>query len=186
MSAGVQRVRVRGLVGAVLVASLVPAPAAGELYRCRDAQGSVRYTDSPHGCRGAATRHTTRRELQGSGAPSAPSAPPARRRFRPASPGVSPDEVAAANWRQKKQYALAELREIAVQLPRWKRLQLRCNRGADTWYTDAAGLKHGVSCDQIAAARSRTESEITRLRAYLDEGLEEECRRAGCLHGWVR
>jgi hypothetical protein len=30
------------------------------------------------------------------------------------------------------------------------------------------------------------EKQQEETRAYLDEGLEEECRRAGCLPGWIR
>lgn len=158
-------------------------PAVAELYRCSDAEGKVSYAGSPHDCRGSATPHKTRRAIQSAGAPSI--APPPRRSQRPASHG-SHDDAAAATWKQKKHTAQAELAQVESQIPRWARLQTNCNRGADTWYTDEAGEKHTVSCSQIEAARNQAEAERTRLRAYLSEGLEEECRRAGCLPGWIR
>ncbi len=171
------------LLGAVLA---FPTSATAELYRCTDAQGNVSYTGSPHDCRGKATPHQTRREIQGSGAPTHPPAKPPRFRGKPASRAPSADESAAATWRQKKLNAQAELSKIQSELPRWERLQTNCNRGADTWYTDEAGIKHTVTCAQIASLRAGAEAHRERLRAYLDHGLEEECRRAGCLPGWIR
>lgn len=182
--------RRRFLTGVVVALSLgstvgVQAPLA-ELYRCTDAQGTVSYAGNPHDCRGRATRHETQRAIQSSGTPPvAPAAPQPRRARRLSSPG-SLDEAAAATWKQKKHAAQSELAHVESQIPRWARLQTNCNRGADTWYTDEAGEKHTVSCSQIEAARSRAEAERNRLRTYLRDGLEEECRRAGCLPGWIR
>jgi hypothetical protein len=43
-----------------------------------------------------------------------------------------------------------------------------------------------VSCEELEAEQQAVRSDEKRLEAYLDEGLEEECRRAGCLPGWIR
>jgi hypothetical protein len=171
------------LLGVLLV---LPTSGDAELYRCTDSQGAVSYTGDPHDCRGNATRHETRRGLQSTGASTRARAKPQRRQRAPASSGLAADESAAATWRRKKLNAQAELLQILAQLPRWERLQTSCNRGADTWYSDEAGIKHSVSCAQIAAERTRAEADRARVRDYLDGGLEDECRRAGCLPGWIR
>ena len=36
------------------------------------------------------------------------------------------------------------------------------------------------------AAATATERRLAELDAYLEQGLAEECRRAGCLPGWIR
>lgn len=171
-----------------LALTLGAGPAAAELYKCTDAAGRVSYTGNPHDCRGRAERHETRREIQDSGTPTPPPARTSRpRRPRSALAGtVSREEASAAMWQGKRAQAESELRRIEATLPRWERLQTNCNRGADAWTTDEAGVKHKVSCDQITDALERAEAERTRLRAYLGGGLEEECRRAGCLPGWIR
>ena len=175
-------------VGLIALLMSAPGAASAELYRCTDAAGRVSYTGDPHDCRGRAERHETRREIQGSDNPTAPAAPASRaRRPRPSlSGGGSADEAAAAMWKGKRTQAETQLRRIEASLPRWERLQTHCNRGADAWYTDEAGIKHSVTCEQIADRIERAGAERSRLRAYLGGGLEDECRRAGCLPGWIR
>lgn len=165
---------------------VVPSGAEAELYRCTDAAGNVSYTGDPHSCRGSAARHETQRQIQstGPGATAKPASP--RRRSQPRARGVEPEDGGAALWQRKKRDAENQLREIDSELPRWVRFQARCNRGADAWYTDEAGIKHTVTCSQLAELRNRAEAEQSRLRAYLAGGLEEECRRSGCLPGWIR
>ncbi len=176
------------LVLAFLALALAPAPAAAGLYKCTDAAGRVSYTGDPHDCPGRSEQHETRREIQDSGTPTPPAARATRtRRPRPTlADTVSRDEAAAAMWEGKRTQAEAALRQVEASLPRWERLQTNCNRGADAWTTDEAGVKHKVTCEQISSALERAEAERTRLRAYLGGGLEEECRRAGCLPGWIR
>ncbi len=61
-----------------------------------------------------------------------------------------------------------------------------CNRGGELYVTQETGIRKGVKCGdakrQFAASTTRTRE----LERYLREGLEEECRRAGCLPGWLR
>ena len=61
-----------------------------------------------------------------------------------------------------------------------------CNRGHEVWAEDQDGLRHGVDCEDVIDQESRGAPEQKRLKDYLAEGLEEECRRAGCLPGWLR
>ena len=52
--------------------------------------------------------------------------------------------------------------------------------------TDDAGIRQNVPCDDLRRELAELERERAELRAYLEGGLAEECRRAGCLPGWLR
>lgn len=171
------------ILGLALAVLGVASHASAELYRCTDASGKVVYRDNPHGCRGELKRHETKRRIQHSGPATTA---PVKRRAHSRAAFANPNGGAAALWKRKKVEAEEELRKLETDLPRWVRLQTNCNRGADTWYTDEAGIKHTIRCSDLAAHREKMEAERARLRAYIDGGLEDECRRAGCLPGWIR
>ena len=62
-----------------------------------------------------------------------------------------------------------------------------CNKGHGvTTENPRTGLREQVPCRDIDADRLRVESELERARTYQASGLEEECREADCLPGWVR
>lgn len=175
-------------LGVLVFGALFAAPSArAELFRCEDAAGRVTYSDDRHGCK-KASPHQPRRRLQESTAPKAPAARARRMtpRSRSASDVTHANQAAEGLWRQKRVKAERALADAERQIPQLDIIVTRCNRGGDVWVTDDAGLKHGVSCDQIQAARDKARSESARLRAYLDKGIEEECRKAGCLPGWIR
>lgn len=159
-----------------------------DLYRCAGEEGRARYVDDPHACP-SATPYQPRRRVQSVGPSTGSAAPPQRTptsRFNRNSSTGFGEQDAAFFWQRKKTQAQSELQRVDALLPRLERMAWRCNKGADAWYTDRAGLKHGVSCPQIGAERDRARAERERLRRYLEVDLAEECRRAGCLPGWVR
>jgi hypothetical protein len=61
-----------------------------------------------------------------------------------------------------------------------------CNRGGELLRTDDAGLEQQVSCETVRAQYEKVRERQEKLRDYLDRGLVEECRRAGCQPGWLR
>jgi hypothetical protein len=62
-----------------------------------------------------------------------------------------------------------------------------CNKGHGvTTENPRTGIREQVSCSEIDAERARLEPELEERRAYLATGLEEECRQAGCMPGWIR
>jgi hypothetical protein len=67
-----------------------------------------------------------------------------------------------------------------------RRAATQCNRGASLYTENDTGIRRGYSCDRVREEFDALERAERELRAYLDGGLEEECRRAGCLPGWVR
>lgn len=178
--------RALGVLTAALAAGvLLPDAAAADLYRCQRGDGSAVYTDNPGSCPNAQT-HTPSGALQR--VESAPSSRPAGR--APGPDRAVLEQHAAADtaraWRQKKLRKEEELRAVDQQRQDLQEYVTWCNRGGDLVQRDASGLKRKVSCDSVRDELESLEAQRSELQAYLEEGLEEECRRAGCLPGWIR
>jgi hypothetical protein len=165
------------------VCLLAPVGAQAELYKCRGPDGKTLFTSDRSQCPGAEA-HEPSGSLQRTGA--APAARPATSARPGARPAALDDEAEAAAWRAKRLRAEAALRDAEAQLARLHEVAGWCNRGHAVYAEDADGLRRGVDCDEVDATERELRREQERLQAYLDEGLEEECRRAGCLPGWLR
>jgi len=62
-----------------------------------------------------------------------------------------------------------------------------CNRGTEFFtHEGGTGIKVRVSCDEIRQTYTDNRAKNRELREYLENGLALECRRAGCLPGWIR
>ena len=178
--------RALGVLTAVLAAGVVlPGAAAAGLYRCPRPDGSVVYTDNPGSCPNAQSHEPSGavQRIQG--------APPSRAAAR----APAPDQAAlqqqaeadnARAWRQKKLQSEQELRGLDQQRENLLQYVTWCNRGGELIQRDASGLNRKVSCGSVRGELEAVDARRAELRAYLDEGLEEECRRAGCLPGWIR
>jgi len=169
-------------LGAVLA-----APAAAEMYKCQAPDGTTLYTSNPAQCPGAEV-HEPKGQVQS--APASPWTPPPG---MPAAPGSGSgagsggdDDAAAAMWRSKRHEAEQELAYVTKRLVYVRRAVGLCNRGADLWVEDDAGIRRNYPCSRVHEEKGELERSEVELRAYLDGGLEEECRRAGCLPGWIR
>ena len=62
----------------------------------------------------------------------------------------------------------------------------RCNRGHALYVEDETGIRRSYKCRDVDNEYEQAKARLAGLRLYLDDGLEEECRRAGCLPGWIR
>jgi hypothetical protein len=163
-----------------LVAALAPA-ARAEMYRCEGPDGAPLYTSDASQCPGARA-HEPRGAVQThESRPAAAPRPPAAR-----APGLADDEARAAVWRGKRAKAVAELERVSDLRQRSERAVGWCNRGGDLYVEEDTGLRRGVSCDSVRREQEELERAEAELKSYLGGGLEEECRRAGCLPGWVR
>lgn len=159
--------------------TLGSAPAWAELFRCAGPDGKMIYTDQKALCPGAEAHepsgvvHNT---------PSAPkrTAPAARRR----APLV--DESQAPIWRQKRLDAETAIEQIRVHREKLRPHVSHCNRGGYVTTRDDAGIKRRVSCSWLRSEFAKLDDQEAEARAYLDGGLRDECRRAGCLPGWIR
>lgn len=166
----------------LLLAGLCGLPAAGaaELYKCQGRDGRTLFTSDRSQCPGAPAHVPS-----GSVQRARPSAAP-RPAARPAARAAIDEEAEAQAWRAKRLEAEAALREVENELRVLHEVAGWCNRGHAVWAEDRDGLRHGVDCDDVDAQERAMRREQTRLQAYLDGGLEDECRRAGCLPGWIR
>jgi hypothetical protein len=178
-----RRYRALGLLA--LGISFAPL-ARAELFRCEQPGGRVIYTDSATKCAGAAP-HEPRGAVQTIAAPvpaqSAPSAPPPR-----AAPKTraSMEAARAAEWRQKKRDAEEALGLLGVREEDLAPFLRICNRGGTLYNERDNGLRRRVSCTQLRDEISDLQAQSAKLRAYLDHKLDADCRRAGCLPGWLR
>jgi hypothetical protein len=185
---------------AVAVWLLSSSGAAAEIFKCKGADGRTLYTSDRSACPGARP-HELKAEMQ-SVAPApgegrATAARAARGTRGAASVGGASREATSGSgsgvadgmiemWRRKRPEAEAKLAFLKKRAEYMRSVVVGCNRGA-TWYAkDDAGLNQHVSCEELGRLAEEVSKEITELEAYLSGGLEEECRRAGCLPGWIR
>jgi hypothetical protein len=161
----------------------VPAAAAAELYKCRGPDGKTLFTSDRSQCPGAEA-HEPSGSLQRTGPAPAPRKAPAAR------PAARPDpideEAEAATWRAKRERAEAALRDVDARIAELHEAAGWCNRGYAIYAEDGDGLRRGVDCEDVDAREAELRRERAKLEAYVEEGLEEECRQAGCLPGWIR
>ncbi len=167
------------LCGLLLAAGL---PAAAEMYKCRGADGKILYTSDKSQCPGA-QKHEPRGEVHRA-APKPESARPAATQAYGAA--ASLDEAEAAAWANKRKEAEAQLAQVEVRREQFRQAVTWCNRGNELYVEQKNGVRRSVSCESVREQHEQLEAENTRLREYLNGGLEEECRRAGCLPGWIR
>jgi hypothetical protein len=175
----------RGAISWLVLLGLlgIAAPAVAELYRCRGADGQLRFTNDPATCPGAAL-HEPRGQIQRIDTPpAAPSPSEPRRRH-----GDTQDLEAgqAALWRGRLREAERERDALRPEVERLSKLVTWCNRGGTVASTDRSGIRRQVSCEQVRSLWRQQEARLEHVQAYLQEGIHEECRRAGCLPGWLR
>lgn len=184
----------RGLLLASAVVALFAPDARAELLRCKGPDGKTIYTDKPALCPGAAPFEPSGsvQKAPGSSAPAAPSVPGV-----PSVPGQqtrqerqglrqAADKARAAQWAAKKRAAEEELEQVIARRDHLTGFIAHCNRGGYVTTRDEAGIKDVVSCNALKRDFAALEQREAQLKSYLRDGLKEECRRAGCLPGWIR
>jgi hypothetical protein len=161
-------------------------PADAELFRCTGPDGRTVFTDCRATCPGAD-------EYEPSGAVqkisrdsgSTPAAPmPRRLSTNPSTATTRAGEK--ADWQRRKSLKQQELDRLEARTADLKGFLIACNRGADIVRRDETGIKYRVPCEQIRKEHDDGLARLPRLREYLESGLARECRRAGCLPGWIR
>lgn len=176
----------RHVLGSGVVVGLalgLTAPVAAELFRCRDADGKTIFTDQKSLCPSAEPF-----EPSGVVHPVDPTPePPAASAPSLAAPSaLDPDASHEEAWQQKKRAAEVEIQRIEKQRS-WMRSYVgHCNRGGYVTTRDEAGIQQVVNCSVLRRDFAELEKEEAKVRQYLETGLREECRRSGCLPGWIR
>jgi len=158
---------------------------AGELLTYRTADGNLGITDNPKlvppGAEIVRREPETPHPNEGSPAP-----PTASRRNLPAKRwgDLDQDSTDAMRWRQKLRQAHQEEERAAHELEQAERDYRSCRRRENFGASDQMHVPGETACDQAPVAAAQREYE--RAKAYAEDGIEDECRRAGCLPGWLR
>lgn len=177
-----RRVPALAFAGALLLA----AEAGAGLYRCPAPGGGTVFTDNPNACPGAG-EHEPAGAIQKVPSASVPPGPASR---APAPGRAEMQQQAEADmasaWRQRRTRTEEELRALGARREHLLEAIGWCNRGGELLKRDSSGLNRKVSCGTVRSELAALEAQRASAQAYLDEGLEEECRRAGCLPGWIR
>jgi hypothetical protein len=158
-------------------------PAGAEIYKCVGPDGKTLFTSDQSQCPGA-EHHEPAGRIQTVPAEAGTS----RRRARPRRRGRPVGNVGGneALWRGKKLRAEAELQDVENRVEYVRQAVGWCNRGHTLYTEDKTGIRRGYDCKNVQNEYQELKARQQGLRLYLDEGLEEECRRAGCLPGWIR
>jgi hypothetical protein len=177
-----------GLWIAIAIASHAGA-AHAELFRCTGPDGKAIFTDQKSRCPGADASEpagVVHRAPTPDVAPRDVDAPPSSI----AAPGASvSDEAAdaAGVWKRKKLEAEQRLAQLQARRDRMEPIVSHCNRpGRYVTSRDDAGIQQVANCSELKRQFDMLENQEAAARDYLTTGLPDECRRAGCLPGWVR
>jgi len=180
----------RAALGAA-VALAIAASAQAEIFRCVGPNGAVRFTSSASQCPNAAPHAPKEGALQRVEKPAAPLAsarPGSSSAHRTAVPAArDPSAATEAAWRERKAEAERNLRTLEAAQERVLAAVHWCNKGHSVTTEDPrTGLREQVPCKDIDADRAKIARELEQAREVLATGLEEECREAGCMPGWIR
>jgi uncharacterized protein DUF4124 len=177
--------RIRNGLTTLFAVSALATAAHAELFRCTGPDGKTIYTDQKQTCPGAEAsepagvvhRAPTPDTHDATSSPAAPSRDPH---------AAEAEADAAAEWKQKKLDAEKQLEEVRARRDWIKTYVSYCNRGAYVTTRDDAGLQQVVNCSELKREFHALEAKEAAASAYLDTGLAEECRKSGCLPGWLR
>jgi hypothetical protein len=175
-----------GLLWAVLVA---PLALAGEFLTYRTPDGSLGITDDPKlvppGSEILRRDPETHRRGQASSEtdPSPPATPPRDASAKP-SGDADPDSAEETRWRQKLRQARQDEERAAHALELAERDYRSCRHRENLGSAYQAHVPGETACDEAPVAAAQHDYE--RAKAYAEDGIEDECRRVGCLPGWLR
>ncbi len=173
----------RGLLLTAVLALGTSEAAQTEIYKCVGPDGETLFTSDLSQCPGAERHESTGRieTVPSASRPSVRRSPASR-----SSPAIGGAAGNPALWSGKKREAETELRALEERHDYLQRAVGWCNRGHDLYTEDDTGIRSDYDCRDVKNEYEQVKARIEGLRHYLDEGLEEECRRAGCLPGWIR
>jgi hypothetical protein len=166
-----------------LTVSLLAAAADAELFRCTGPDGQTIFTDQKDTCPGAEPFEPSGVVLE------APTPGGTERAAPPAAgPSLADDALAAQaeQWKRRKLEAEQAVERIRQRRDWMKPYVGHCNRGGYVTTRDDAGIQQVVNCSELRREFNSLEAQEAAAREYLTAGLPEECRKAGCLPGWLR
>lgn len=162
----------------------MPASVDAGIYRCQGADGKTIFTSDPTACPNPKP-HVLKKKVQN--VLGEKSSPALRGGSRPAARrGSRKGDGLEKMWRGKRPAAERELQEVRQRVANMKQVVKACNRGSEWYSTDESGMRKHIPCNELREKYEALETRQRELDVYLAEGLEDECRRAGCQPGWVR
>ena len=173
-------------LAAVLAATacLLAAEAYAGIYKCTGPDGKTVFTSDRSACPGAKP-HVLKKKLQT--VLDGHDSRVLQKRSRPAARRVgAKDDGIERMWRRKRPEAERELEQVEAQLTRMLQVIKGCNRGGEWYRTEESGIRTHVPCSELQERYTEIQQKRGKLVRYLADGLEDECRRAGCQPGWVR
>ncbi len=156
------------------------------IYKCTGPDGKTFFTGDPTACKGAQP-HVLKKKVQS--VLDDKSSPVLRNGGLPVRP---PPGARARNdglqdmWRRKRPAAQQELKQLDERITNMNTVIKACNRGGEWYQTEASGIRKHIPCEELRSKQADLQKRRTELVEYLRDGLEDECRRAGCQPGWVR
>jgi hypothetical protein len=162
---------------------LAASEARAEIYKCVGSDGKATFTSDPGACPGTKPhelKSKVQHVIEQPGTRARRAASPAVRRAGPRNDGHE------SMWRRKRPEAEAALQEVEGQLVKLGKAVKACNRGGEWYRTSESGIREHIPCEEFQTRLRDAEQKREQLVDYLAEGLEDECRRAGCQPGWVR
>ena len=180
----------------VAVALLAPSWIQTELLRCIGPDGKMIYTDNKALCPEAKPFEPKGELIAPSGvgssearavapSPAGNSLAERRRRAEARQAAFEAEESEAKRWKSKQEKLQADVDALAKKRAQLERFITNCNRGGLVWSRDDAGIKRKVKCSKIKEEYASLGAAEERASAAL-AALPEECRKAGCLPGWLR
>jgi hypothetical protein len=182
---------------AALAALALPSAAGADLLRCKGPDGKMIYTDNKALCPGAEPFEPEGEVQRGKSGPhgseSASSSGASRRdmlaermrRAQQRQAAFEAQEGEAERWRRKKEKLEKDIEDLDQRREYLEKFITNCNRGGLVYGRDASGIKRKIRCDEIEEEYATLGSRQEEAHARLAE-LPEECRKAGCLPGWLR
>lgn len=154
---------------------------AGELLTYRTPEGGLGITDNPKLVPPGSEilRHDPETPQRGETSRDPVSPPSARR-----SGEADSDTAEATRWRKRLRQARQEEERAAHALQQAKRDYRSCRHRENLGSSYQDHIPGETACDEAPVVAAQQEYE--RARAYTEDGIEDECRRAGCLPGWLR
>lgn len=183
----------------VLGLSLLAVPASARIYKCVASDGNVMFVSDPDDCvDGAVAPHRSQGAFHAiearpdpvpePAATATPAAPEAAPPTPPAAtaPAPVPEESEPARWKRKRVDAERELARLEANIGEWGKIATWCSRGGRLAVEDEVGSAQPYDCTQALEAHAQMTARHEELVHYLDQGLQDECRQAECLPGWLR
>ena len=174
-------------LGVLALCAVAPRDvAAAGLLRCQGPDGRTVYTDDKSVCPDSQPYEPAAAVPEVSTPSRDPAAGDASRARAVREREEQTSSAQAAAWRQRRMDKEDELRRATSEYDYLKSYVAFCNRGNYVFTDDDSGIKTQVSCRDLSARLAALDTRVQGLRDYLDRELPEQCRRAGCLPGWLR